>query len=44
MIMNNDYTTNTKNTFKAFLNLKTLYTYINKHQYYKNDDLITIIY
>ena len=44
MIMNNDYTSNTKNTFKVYLSLKKFDTYINNHQFYKNDDIITTIY
>ena len=42
--MNNNYTSNTNNTFKVYLSLKTFDTYINKNQYYKNNDIITIIY
>lgn len=42
--MNNNYTANTKNTFEVFLSLKILDTYINKHQYYKNNDIITMLY
>lgn len=42
--MNNNYTSNTNNTFKVYLSLKTFDTYINNHQFYKNDDIITIIY
>lgn len=42
--MNNDYTSNTKNTFKVYLSLKKFDTYINNHQFYKNDDIITTIY
>ena len=44
MIMNNNYTSNTNNTFEVYLSLKTFDTYINKNQYYKNNDIITIIY
>lgn len=42
--MYNNYTSNTKNTFKVYLSLKTFDTYINKNQYHKNNDIITTIY
>lgn len=42
--MNNNYTSNTNNTFKVYLSFKMFDTYINKHQFYKNNDIITIIY